>query len=176
LGTDRSAELGDEQEGATYCARHPSVVTYLRCSRCNTPICPRCLIQTPVGARCRECANVSRLPTFNVTPVYLARAFVAALVSGLAVGWFWELITPRFGFGIFLAVFIGLGVGWIISEAVSLATNRKLGLGLQLVAVMGVAIAFLFQQFLLPGNDIDFGSLIAAGVGVFFAASRLKIG
>jgi len=176
LGTDRSPELGDEQEGATYCARHPQVVTYLRCSRCNTPICPRCLVQTPVGARCRECGNVSRLPTFNVTPVYFARASAAALISGLAVGWFWELITPRFGFGIFFAVFIGLGVGWIISEAVSLATNRKLGLGLQLVAVTGVVIAFLFQQLLSPGNVIDLGSLIAAGVGAFFAASRLRVG
>ena len=39
------------------CARHPSVETTLRCGRCETPICPRCLVHTPVGARCPDCGQ-----------------------------------------------------------------------------------------------------------------------
>lgn len=38
------------------CARHPSVETELSCSRCGTPLCPRCLVQTEVGQRCPTCA------------------------------------------------------------------------------------------------------------------------
>src|SRR5262245_41825997 len=48
------------------CARHPEVETALRCSRCDTPICPRCLIQTPVGARCRDCARLARSPVYTM--------------------------------------------------------------------------------------------------------------
>ncbi|MBN9389452.1 MAG: hypothetical protein J0I20_15595 [Chloroflexi bacterium] len=40
----------------TYCARHPNVETLLRCGRCNTPICPRCMVHSGVGIRCPDCA------------------------------------------------------------------------------------------------------------------------
>jgi hypothetical protein len=178
LGTDQAAEL--ETEEVVYCARHPDVETYLRCGKCGTPICPRCLVQTPVGARCRECANVSRLPTFNVTPVFFARGMVAAGVSGAVVGAIWAAVTGGAGgIGIF-SIIIGLGVGWAVSEAVSRATNYKRGLGLQFCAVLGVAMAYLVMENLTPGG-IHFrgplilqGNLIAALVGAAFAFSRLK--
>lgn len=40
----------------TYCARHPQVETMLRCGRCDTPICPRCMVHSGVGIRCPDCA------------------------------------------------------------------------------------------------------------------------
>ena len=38
------------------CQRHPSVETALSCGRCETPICPHCLVHSDVGIRCRKCA------------------------------------------------------------------------------------------------------------------------
>ena len=180
MGTDSGARV--EEEGVTYCARHPQVETVLRCGRCDTPICPRCLVQTPVGARCRDCANVRRLPTIDVTPVYFARGMTAALISGLAVGAFLALFIGGFGFLGWFSILIGLGVGWAISESVSLATNRKRGLGLQVCAVLGVLLAFLVLEFLDsgprvgPGAGVGAYQLISAGIGAFFAASRLRMG
>lgn len=182
MGTDRSAELTDEQEGETYCARHPQVVTYLRCGRCETPICPRCLIQTPVGARCRECANVTRLPTFDVTPVFFARGFAAAMVAGVVVGAIWGSIKGPVGFGFLFAVILGFAAGWAISESVSLATNRKRGLGLQICAVGGMGLAFLLQDFFdretiaFARSIVQQGDIILLIVGAIFAAIRLKVG
>ena len=43
-------------------------------------------MQTPVGARCRECANVRRIPTYNVGTSYLLRAGGAALFAGIGLG------------------------------------------------------------------------------------------
>lgn len=40
----------------TYCARHQQVETMLRCGRCETPICPRCMVHSGVGIRCPDCA------------------------------------------------------------------------------------------------------------------------
>jgi hypothetical protein len=154
LGAERSPGLTegtDADEGVLRCARHPAVETVLRCGRCETPICPRCLVQTPVGARCPVCANVSKLPTFDVNPTFFARGMTAALISGIVVGSVWAFLFGSGGFLGILTILLGLGIGWAISESVSLATNRKRGLGLQVCAVLGVALAFLLHEALALG-------------------------
>ncbi len=129
---------------------------------------------TPVGARCPECAHVTRIPTLDVSPAFFARGMTAALFSGLAVGGFWAYVAGNIGFGIFFAAFIGLGVGWAISEAVSLATNRKRGTALQFCCVLGVLLAVLVHVALGHHNAIFLDDLIVAGLGGYFGASRLK--
>ena len=176
---DSSPTTRDSDSDVTYCARHPTVETYLRCGRCDTPICPRCLVQTPVGARCRECANISRLPTFDVPLSYFLRGLAAAAVAGFGIGIFWAYISgggAGRGLG-FLSFFMALAIGWAISEIISLATNRKRGTSLQVCAVAGVLIAFLVRNIvliglLLPRNDP--WVYLAAGFAAIFAASRLK--
>jgi hypothetical protein len=165
-----------------FCARHPQVETYLRCGRCNTPICPRCLVQSPVGARCPDCAHISRLPTFDITPVYFARGVGAACASGAVVGAIWGALKGPLGFGFLFAILLGLAAGWAVSESVSLATNRKRGLGLQVCAVGGMGLAFLLQDFFdretiaFARSIVQQGDLILLIVGAVFAAVRLKVG
>lgn len=43
--------------GAPTCPRHPGVVSYVRCQRCNRPTCPQCQRPAPVGVRCADCAR-----------------------------------------------------------------------------------------------------------------------
>jgi hypothetical protein len=38
------------------CARHPNTETQLSCGRCETPVCPKCLVHAEVGIRCQTCA------------------------------------------------------------------------------------------------------------------------
>jgi membrane associated rhomboid family serine protease len=40
---------------ASVCYRHPSKETYVRCTRCNRPICPDCMNAASVGHQCPEC-------------------------------------------------------------------------------------------------------------------------
>lgn len=40
-----------------YCYRHPDRETLLGCGSCERPICTSCLVETPVGMRCPECAR-----------------------------------------------------------------------------------------------------------------------
>ena len=174
MGADAGAPL--EQEDVTYCARHPQTETVLRCGRCDTPICPRCLVQTPVGARCRDCANVRRLPTLDVSPVYLARGAGAALGAGIGVGVVWGFTLGGIGLG-FLSIFVGMGIGWAIGEAVSLATNRKRSTTLAACAIAGVILAYLVRNVvidvaLLPRGDL--WGYLAAGIASVYAASRLR--
>jgi hypothetical protein len=162
------------------CATHPDVETELGCSRCGKAICARCLVHTPVGARCRECANVRRIPTYNTSPSVLWRAAAAAVAAGLALGLAWGIFNPLTYF--FFGVIMGLAVGYGIGELVSLATNRRAGPPLQAMAVGGVAIAYAVRTlFLFTVGDwvfddlrVDLGGLIAVTLAAFIAAGRLR--
>lgn len=175
MASGRDAELSEAAGGETFCARHPKTETALRCSRCGTPICPRCLIQTPVGARCPTCANVSRVPTLDVSPVFILRGVGAALASGAAAGALWGYAFQ--GFLGFFIIFLAISMGWAVSESVSLATNRKRSVTLQAIAIGGVVLAFFVHNlvlgYVLPptGNPWAY---IATGVAAFYAYSRLK--
>jgi membrane associated rhomboid family serine protease len=39
------------------CYRHPDRATYVRCTRCNRPICPECMRDAAVGHQCAECVR-----------------------------------------------------------------------------------------------------------------------
>jgi hypothetical protein len=127
------------------CATHPNVETELACGKCGKPICPRCLVHTPVGARCRECANVRRLPQYHISAGFLLRGAGAALAAGAVLGGLWGLLLP-YQLGLFFGLGVGFGVGYGVGESVSLATNRKVGPPLQGIAVAGVIVALVLRD------------------------------
>jgi hypothetical protein len=179
LASDDDADLTAGQGEATHCARHPQVETVLTCGRCGTPICPRCLVQTPVGARCPDCANVRRLPTIDVGPVFVVRGLAGGLAAGAAVGavWGYAVQGQRVGFLGFFLILVALAAGWAIGEAVSLATNRKRGRSLQACAIAGAVLAY-FVHNLVGGFGIlpsgDFWGYAATVLAAFLAAERVR--
>jgi membrane associated rhomboid family serine protease len=42
------------------CYRHPNRETYVRCTRCDRPICPDCMNEASVGHQCPECVSEGR--------------------------------------------------------------------------------------------------------------------
>jgi hypothetical protein len=42
------------------CYRHPKRETYVRCTRCDRPICPECMNDAAVGHQCPECVAEGR--------------------------------------------------------------------------------------------------------------------
>jgi len=159
------------------CAAHPKVETNLRCGKCGKPICPKCMVQTAVGARCPECARLYKLPTYRVSTVYYLRAAGTALGMAVVSGLLWGLANTFIPF-FFLNLLIGAGVGYAIGEVVSLAVNRKRGRGLAAVAGVGVVVSYLVGIFLPLG--LPFGlfhilfDIISVALGVYFAVARLR--
>ena len=162
------------------CATHPNVETELSCGKCGKAICPRCLVHTPVGARCRECAGIRRIPTYNMSGATFGRAGGAAIASGIIVGAGWAFFNVISY--LFYGVIAGLAIGYVIGEIVSLATNRKAGPPLQAIAVGGVVLAYVVRTGLLLGvgswglRDVrsDLFGLIVAVLAGFIAAGRLR--
>lgn len=52
-----SQDVGGGGSDVPTCYRHPHRETYLRCSRCDRPICPDCMREVPVGQQCVDCAR-----------------------------------------------------------------------------------------------------------------------
>ena len=159
------------------CALHPDVETSLRCGRCGTPICPRCLVQTPVGARCPQCARLYKLPTFSISPAYYVRAAGAALGMASVTGVLWGIFNAFVGF-FYLNLLLAAGVGYAVGEVVGLSVNRKRGRWLAVIGGVGVAAAYAVNIFTF--GRVPFGvlpivlDLVSVGVGVYVAVSRLR--
>ncbi len=162
----------------TYCARHPKVETGLACGRCDTPICPRCAVMTDVGARCPACAPSRRLPQFEITPLYALRGLGAALAAGGLLGAAWAFIVPPGVSGIgFFGLLLALGLGYAMAEAISVATNRKSGPPLQVIAVLGIAISYVVRNLVageavIPGDDTVGYIFLLIAAAVAFARLR----
>ncbi|MCZ2108988.1 MAG: hypothetical protein LC118_05385 [Dehalococcoidia bacterium] len=154
------------------CPRDPGVETALRCSRCDTPICPRCMVQTPVGARCKPCARIVKSPVYVLNGTNALKAAGVALVGGVVIGLVWGLILAQVAVG-FLSFFLGAGLGYVFVRMLDFATRRKRGPAVIGFAVAGILIAWGIQFAIVPHQAIAF-SLVAVGVGIYFAYQELK--
>ncbi|WNI16685.1 rhomboid family intramembrane serine protease [Actinacidiphila sp. ITFR-21] len=69
------------------CHRHPDRETGIRCTRCDRPICPECMVSASVGFQCKEC--VGQAAGAHVRPRTVAGGTVAAdpfLVTKILIG------------------------------------------------------------------------------------------
>ncbi len=153
-------------EQTRYCARHPNTESSIRCGKCETPICVDCLVHGPVGMRCPDCAQVNRVPTYDVPTIYLARGLAAGVVVALAqsvalvfiapyalpllaIGGVVARLTP------FLLLALIAAMGLSVGEAVSLSTNRKRGTRLKLVAGASMLVASTVIFYMLPAGYLQ---------------------
>lgn len=154
------------------CPRHPETLTALRCSRCEAPICPRCSVQTPVGARCRDCARSVRSPVYTLRASQVARAFAAAVVGGVAMGVVWAFVLLPFTFT-WVAIFIGAALGWAFTRLVDVATGRKRGPVVIAAASLGILIAWAVLLVFIELRVALYG-LVAVAIGIYWAYANLR--
>ena len=140
------------------CARHPDIETNLRCSKCGKPICPKCMVQTPVGARCRECGRRQKIPTYSVSIRHYLIATATALGMALVCGLIWGVVGGLVSF-FYFNLLLGAGIGYATGEAVGLAVNRKRGAGLATIAGISVALSYFISNAALFG-----GGRLALGI------------
>ena len=162
-----------EQGGPLVCHWHPERETGLSCGRCGKSICTDCMGQHPVGVRCKECASPAPLPTYRVSPDYVARGLGAAAAAGFGGAILLSILARFFGNG-FLFLFLMVAFGYVVGEVVSSAVNRRRGRPYQYIAAGGalLATAPVLLPLLLYGSFGLFG-LLGVGIAVWVAQARL---
>lgn len=148
------------------CKNHSGVMTVVSCGKCGTYICPRCMVFTPVGVRCRPCARLRPAPQNDVAPTGLVKASLIALGVSL-VGWLFVVNIPFIGW--ILSIFMGLFVGDVASRAAKRRVNRQL----QICVGAGVVLAFFGARaivFAADFNSIGAGALVSPTSHIFVQA------
>ena len=170
---DQSGQREQERSGAFYCHWHPGTETGLYCSQCGKHICTQCMVQAPVGIRCRECGKTVPLPTFDVSTSYYARAISVAAAGGIAGGLLWAVVNAFLRGIPFLPSLAAVAVGYGLGELISLAVNRKRGKGLAWIAGSAVVLAFIIS-WSINSFPIGFFSFVFLGLGVYSAVVRVR--
>lgn len=84
------------------CYRHPDRTTYVRCARCDRPICPDCMTPAAVGFQCPECVSAGARSVPGVRTPFGGKAidkpYVSYGIAGLCAliyVWQWAIgINP----------------------------------------------------------------------------------
>jgi hypothetical protein len=101
-----------------YCANHPQRETYLRCNRCDKPICSECAVLTPTGYRCKECIRGQQ----KIFETATWSDYLLAIISAGVLAFAGSLLARILGF---FTIFIAPLAGFMIAEAVRWMTHRR---------------------------------------------------
>jgi hypothetical protein len=108
---------------------------------------------------------------YQVSRGYMARGFGAAIVAGVVGGIVLAFAVP------FLGDFYGgiavAGVGYLVGEAISRATNYKRGTPLVVASVVGMVVALVAFLAVLGGTPTLF-ELLGLGAGTYYAVTRVR--
>lgn len=119
-------------ETTTYCAKHPKEATVVSCASCGTPICTRCMVATPVGMKCRNCASNRNAVLYQVRPERFALAVVVSVAAGFG--------AAMLGYIGFFAIFVATAYGYFAGSMILKASGMKRGLKLEIGTGVGMAL------------------------------------
>ena len=84
--TDEPTAVSPQGLTAPRCYRHTDRETYIRCQRCERPICPDCMRQASVGFQCPECVREGAKSVRQPRTAYGGRPVGDALVTQVLIG------------------------------------------------------------------------------------------
>ena len=143
------------------CTFHPGIETEVRCTECERYICPKDMVETPVGYKCRECARPARSQYVVVKP----RQLVRAIIVGGAVGVFGGIVMAFLSFG-FFGLFLGFIWGSMTAEATRRASGGHREWTVGIVAVAAIVLG-AFAGLALTGRANLIATIIAVVVALF---------
>ena len=108
------------------CATHPHVETQLQCASCGTPICPDCLVDTPVGMKCRRCGLAPLPPRYRLSHSMLVLGVGAGTTVAAVMG-FLVLAFPFIRALGFLLLFLAPVAGHVVGSVAGWAASGKRG-------------------------------------------------
>jgi hypothetical protein len=109
----------------TYCAKHPEREASLRCIRCDRLMCSQCIVKTPTGYICQDCARRAEDKFFHATNQdYWIQGAACFIGMALAAAIIWQ---TRIASQLLFSVFIGPVVGGAVAEVALRMTERRRG-------------------------------------------------
>ena len=129
---------------ATKCSHEDSRLT---CIDCSSPICGQCLVQCPVGFRCKACVGGGSSASGKrkgpaTAPWLVARTLLMFTGIGCGAGWLMPFIRVPY-LSCIICYFLGLFTGRWAARFI----DNKLGDNVTKVIVFGILIGFCFSPY-----------------------------
>jgi len=183
-------------EAVPTCYRHPDRETYVRCQRCERPICPDCMQEAAVGHQCVECVRdgnrvvrEARAPfgggavatpyvtwTLIVVNVLMyglqlaggnrLTAELAMINAGVAEGQYYRMITSAFLHYSVLHILFNMYALYVIGPYLERAFGHTRFLALYLIGALGGSVLSYWFQ----GDNQASAGASGAIFGLFAAA------
>ena len=134
--------MEEQTQSVMHCARHPREETAITCASCGTPICPRCMVSTPVGMKCPDCSRNKNSVLYQISPGRLILAAITALVGGF--------VAALIGHIGFFVLFVSIPYGYFAGGLILKASGMKRGRKLEVVVGALMVIGALAIQFTYP--------------------------
>lgn len=178
------------QAAAPVCPRHPDRVSYVRCQRCDRPVCGECQRPAAVGVICVDCARAARTTRPRVkrasgsTPVVtygLIAVCVVVYVGQLAIPglaqklfdftpWVpeqpWRLLTAGFLHStqgiVSLHLVMNMVSLWFLGRVLEPVLGRWRFASVFLIGVVGGSVAMGFLNWMTPALGAS-GGIFALG-------------
>ena len=175
------------------CPRHPDRVSYVRCQRCERPVCPECQVASSVGVHCVDCAResagrrrgartllggtavadatVTRVLIVACVAVYLAQRLVPfvtgdlAMVPGLTASQPWRLLTTAFLHASLMHLVLNMWALWVCGTVLEPVLGRWRYCVLYLLSALGGSTAILCLAD--PSGDSWWTATVGASGAVF---------
>jgi dihydrofolate reductase len=93
-------DAGQATEQVPVCPRHPDRVSYVRCQRCERPVCPECQRPAAVGVQCVDCVREQSRGVRSARTVFGGAVGTVALREGLVDELLVHLVPVLLGRGI----------------------------------------------------------------------------
>lgn len=189
-GSGMSGDTGygvpaEQAPQAPHCSWHPERETWIKCTRCQRPICPECITPAPVGFHCPDeirAAAAARRPsttfggrpgppivTYALVGICLVAYLLVAMMNlfGGVEAWgmwplavaggnqFYRLLTAIFMHGSILHILFNMYVLAAFGPALERALGRVRFLVLYLIAGLGGSVASFMFS---PLNTLSVGA------------------
>ena len=168
-----------------------NVETNISCARCGDPICPQCMVYTPVGNKCTGCANIGGPEMFKVGRDDIVKGAIIGTIAALALGvvtgfglWaLWEFPLfeglPSMAWYIVILVLNAAGAfasGYTLRYVVGLKYSNSLRI---LAALLGlvffVAETVTVVQLGIAPIVLNLSGMIGFAVGAYYVMNRFKV-
>ena len=176
------------------CIRDSGVQTNLSCSRCGNPICPKCMVYTPVGSKCPDCASIGGPTMFIVTRRDMALGVLLGGLGAIVIG---VVIAAVLGVAWSLDAFEGLpqtmwlvlvgvtqfGGPFLVATVLRYIVGYKYGVTLRILAAClsllffvaeVVAIGLLLSDPNAAQLIINVAGILGFAIGAYYSMDRFK--
>ena len=159
-----------------FCYKHPQISTLISCNKCGVNICSKCMISSAIGMRCKNCVQTKRHHLLQIKPSTYIIVGIFSIFIAIVIGFIWGIsssINTLRAYCLF-DIIMPIVAGFIGRESISIIAKRKRSMGLAIMGVSIILIAFLIKVIIFGVFPSGWLPFIAMAIGSYLVIDKLK--